>query len=1098
MNRNQNRNKNRRLEYRRRGQVRGTRPVDLDRGRSQDNHVGAHEEGDDFEDPRLNLTFPFILTVEQFVFVNNLLIRFKPGRSLARVLSKSPVIDALIVNAIRELKLIFPELWFFKTDYYLVEAMRLRNNRHGCYVCIDLMSDFAQYDQLVGWLQKIGKIIILTFNYEYSGQLLNEWSYIRLTKQVVKLTWNNKVSEVIDYRDLLDASFIFETNYHDESKVIVSYLITGLKMTISPPLISISPVVDKFATYLIQDREAIVQIYPSAVVWWLNFELYALPPEFIEYAVADVAFKNVDSTFIKAAFESNRRFGIRHQQLVETGVAKAHSVSKGTVGLSRPFLADFVGKISIARVQPFYNSFTNPAMTTVTARYNSYLLNTAVGSLDNFIFKTLRYSLVIIAFILITQYQAKGSMLILLLISLIITLIETYYSCRSLMVVGSTFSDFINTYLIMVWQTRYVLLILIILFIVPVVSAGTGYSLISGLLSLQLVLYFLIIAVYAMLKSDYYRVWDNVKIGIENGKKITVNQTIPYRPYDVLKAQESELELVSPESYGGYGDFKNWIKFSFREDKLRRDPPGFVEVGPTFTCAYPVVMSRSQHNQLIAITHRVLSKNEFTAIPGAWPQVDLYLRKVMALSLVDGELMPKHLMYEIHNDEGDVVQFQYKRRGFQEFLARFTPAKQLAILKAKDDVYRDQRSYVFRSFVKREKIMAVTKDDYEPFAPRNISGTSEQSKADFGTWFLNLNTCLKYSWNVTTNIWYCSGATVDMFNWWISEQLLYYKRPVFLWTDFKRYDKTQDYETIRLENQRYLDLGFGSINPFAELYCNATENPRVYGQGLVYSVAGQRQTGSLNTSSGNTTTTVGVMGSFFQKLGLKFNLVVNGDDVLVILNLTQIVKKWANMSTVLMLLKQHCNSLGLTIKTGWTTRLTEAEFLSSRFYRTISGRYVFGKMPGKVLTRIGHFLYSKRPARVWDQILKGTLESLKPAGLHVPYLRVYINLVLSHLQAVKLTEKVIKLIKFDTLYWLKGQLTKEVVDPVSFSEIYELDNEIYGTVYDNECPIDQCSVGEFQFYMDFKQSLQRYGVHFVMDSDDVESMFRRDMALHKL
>jgi hypothetical protein len=91
--------------------------------------------------------------------------------------------------------------------------------------------------------------------------------------------------------------------------------------------------------------------------------------------------------------------------------------------------------------------------------------------------------------------------------------------------------------------------------------------------------------------------------------------------------------------------------------------------------------------------------------------------------------------------------------------------------------------------------------------------------------------------------------------------------------------------------------------------------------------------------------------------------------------------------------------LGYSVKLLVTEKIMEAEFLSMRFYPLSECEFAVGKKPGRVLCKIGHFLNgNKRKLKEWMGILKGTLISIRNTAMHVPFLRVYVDVVTSHIK----------------------------------------------------------------------------------------------------
>jgi hypothetical protein len=92
--------------------------------------------------------------------------------------------------------------------------------------------------------------------------------------------------------------------------------------------------------------------------------------------------------------------------------------------------------------------------------------------------------------------------------------------------------------------------------------------------------------------------------------------------------------------------------------------------------------------------------------------------------------------------------------------------------------------------------------------------------------------------------------------------------------------------------------------------------------------------------------------------------------------------------------------LGYILKAIVTTDLTKGEYCSARFYPTRGG-YVVGKKPGRTLSKISVFIERNNPKANYEGLLMGVIQSYKPTGMHVPFLRVYLEVMEHVLTGVK-------------------------------------------------------------------------------------------------
>jgi hypothetical protein len=375
--------------------------------------------------------------------------------------------------------------------------------------------------------------------------------------------------------------------------------------------------------------------------------------------------------------------------------------------------------------------------------------------------------------------------------------------------------------------------------------------------------------------------------------------------------------------------------------------------------------------------------------------------------------------------------------------------------------------------VKPEKMMMLTENDFEAFRPRLIQALSWCAKAEAGPWFLNYSTAMKRAWNIDSTIWYCSGYTTDDYNRWFENALNSIEgRILYVWSDFSKYDITQRVLCMDRETQHYKDLGFDeAVRNGAEIRA-AMHTSTVHAKSMRYCVPGTRKSGDSNTSSGNTKNTGEFVFSFFSRNGLgnDCRIAALGDDNFSLLSLDAVLERFGSVVSFKKAMESAAKDLGYKLKVGASTEVMSAEFLSSRFYPTCRGHRI-GKKPGRVLSKIGWQVYKAgRKPEEYLRYFAGSLISYLPTSTHVPFLRVYIKVMLGHLEHLN------PLHSSENVHRMKGEEAQaDECTWAAFESHYGLNSE-----------------DEIQFEKALRRHIKEHGITSVMMSEHVKQLFTID------
>lgn len=455
-------------------------------------------------------------------------------------------------------------------------------------------------------------------------------------------------------------------------------------------------------------------------------------------------------------------------------------------------------------------------------------------------------------------------------------------------------------------------------------------------------------------------------------------------------------------------DFRNYpqdpmAKLSITGIIQKRKPLlGARPIGVVFSNSVPLVCSSSSHNLLCGVvTRSVLDVPK--GIKENWAKVE-------ALSPSFSTLYNSNNFPASRKPDRYFYKYPLKKKGvvsFDEYANRFPKAKNRKVRAAYAKLkagYYEQRHFVYSIFIKREKENKIT---YLPMTkdvkPRVILACSQAEKAAVGPWFLTYSLALKHDWGPDNWIFYCSGHNSDVISAWFNHHLFRLGgegNVVLVGTDFSKYDLTQGKFAMRKESKELRKLGI-TKHPYGVHVLKSKRLTIGYGKGVKFSVPWHRRSGEPNTSGGNSKLTGDTMAAFLVLHGanaLMAALAVMGDDNFLIILREWFNTKFKSFQDFETKLKDYYLGLGMTVKVVTSVSVIEAEFLSSRFY-PVGSKFVVGRKPGRTLTKIGWFMHRGGvPHEHYLEFLHGTLVSLMGQTWHVPFLRVYVRLLLKHLK----------------------------------------------------------------------------------------------------
>jgi hypothetical protein len=592
-----------------------------------------------------------------------------------------------------------------------------------------------------------------------------------------------------------------------------------------------------------------------------------------------------------------------------------------------------------------------------------------------------------------------------------------------------------------------------------------------------MILFFLLAMTYIAFKHCYSSYKDRFKNWLEHKSSVesrrmtlrTSGQIGPTFDDCIIRDFETKIDLTKYPSHPK-------AKLVQTEDLLQlENKPACIATGIVFCDKAPLVHSTSQKNLIAALTTRSI-----LFMPAGDSSYWALLSATMEGSLANIQDVggyPDYCGPEFRTCGVDVK--PHGRVSWEEYLKRFPGPKQRKFTDWKEKHSRGcvtPQQINYGAFVKRDKIMGIGMNEFSPVRPRVIQAMSEPGKILSGPWFLNYSYALKGAWNPFNRIWYCSGYTTDVYNAWINKivkEFGGYENCIFLGTDFSTYDVTQGEHCMNREYEWYKSLGFMKYVSFGKYILMLKKKYTGYGKGVKYSMVFCRKSGENDTSSGNSKNTGESIGAYFMLLGVDFRMAVLGDDNFIVVRAKTLKQ---SLSSMVNGLEEWITNLGYKLKVQYSVgKPWVVEFLSSRFY-PVGGVLRLGKKPGRVLVKIGWFLYRNniKDMATYTQYLKGSLVSLAPVANHVPFLRTYCKVVLDYLKEIQplynIEESMYKM-------FTSGSIFEPQDDTfVAFQEVYGLDHQ-----------------NELEFEKELKACVRK--MPYLMNSPFIDSMLAVDEAM---
>jgi hypothetical protein len=465
-------------------------------------------------------------------------------------------------------------------------------------------------------------------------------------------------------------------------------------------------------------------------------------------------------------------------------------------------------------------------------------------------------------------------------------------------------------------------------------------------------------------------------------------------------------------------DDGNWpmdpkAKLNMTKSKPKLKRPSVKVVGVVYDTAMPSMFSASMKNSEVSLRTRVLLD-----VPKGdgdyWDEV----RKLDAIGVTvprvwfGGEEADFYADRVVISDEDHKLKEQYAIEcDYRKWVSRFPPSKREMYARYHQKFFDGQlmgKHYHYEMFVKREFAVDVTQEEYIEGRPRAIQAASWPLKLISGPVIYACAEATKISWNKYNDIFYASGITADDLNDWFNFHVDRFDRPVFLGTDFSKYDLTQGEDAIereiywmkRMRFDEILRRLWGDNQRVFEHWLRCKRLTRGYGgsrnkkndNSIFYEIPYKRKSGESETSLFNSWLTAFVIVTWLLRNGIvKKALAVLGDDNLAILEYDDLIDKFGSLEVAKESLALHATRLGFKLKIDMTQDDLCFEFLSLRFYPTING-YRVGKKPGRNLAKLG-FMKVNNAFKEEDYlpIWYATLISYRATSMHVPFLRVYLE-----------------------------------------------------------------------------------------------------------
>lgn len=576
------------------------------------------------------------------------------------------------------------------------------------------------------------------------------------------------------------------------------------------------------------------------------------------------------------------------------------------------------------------------------------------------------------------------------------------------------------------------------------------------------------------IQEDKYANWKIQKASVDqNMRTINVSGSIPLKngllthnyPVDLNKYPINPKVVVKKRR-------------NARDDKARREA---LEIsGLVFTNRFAMLPTQNEHNWTRSVRSRViLDVVELYQIKPdirAYEQATKWFHETHYHVKRGPMMQPIPTVYTgpimIPDDVGTIKIFDVGQGYTQEQYRNQLPGPK-KIQFDKDVLYFQSKGVIevtdfyFEGFMKNEKELKIGNQPPVEVKPRNISGVNRLSKVISGPFHCQLAACLKYIWNPYYDIYYISGATSGMLNRRMDFIWGKFKRPIFFWIDFSKFDMTQRGHVRKTDKVLYSKLGM--VSKYQKIVLKSEESMTLFCPRVKIKKLEIQSSGAPNTSHGNSEKTARAVCCAFKSVGkICLQNVVGDDSCGVVEGDKMSDAEIQSMSKAVV--KYIKDTFGFVTKIGMSTHPFDGEFTSGRFYPTNSG-WKFGKKPGRLLVRLG-FSIKKGDVDVLAKF-HGVIDSLASVVNHVPFARVYFDLCKKWLVAHKIG--VIK------PHWRQGKMI-----PTGFHDADDSTWVAFKRLYS----LDQTD--EKVFKVNLKSHLKKFGLPSMMVSPIVKKLLQVD------
>lgn len=199
-----------------------------------------------------------------------------------------------------------------------------------------------------------------------------------------------------------------------------------------------------------------------------------------------------------------------------------------------------------------------------------------------------------------------------------------------------------------------------------------------------------------------------------------------------------------------------------------------------------------------------------------------------------------------------------------------------------------------------------------------------------------------------------------------------FRRPVAVGADMSRFDQHTSQQALRWEHSVWVRFFVGGLRQklasLLRLQLNNRIIFRVAGRVIRYVLRGQRMSGDMNTGSGNSLLMVAMLSSYMRRLGIKWDLVDNGDDALIFVEEEHL--------HLLDGLRDFCLSLGYRLKLEDPVSVFEQIEFCQTHPVFVNGRWTMVRKYREALSKDATCLHAPS-----ERIVKGWVNAVGTANL---------------------------------------------------------------------------------------------------------------------